>query len=441
MKILKIILFPMLLLLFFPAFLFAQGNDKPLIHAVKDNEYEKVLKLLARGENPNVKDFMGNSALVIAVNNGNEKIAEALIKKEADPSASYMRGMSVLMLAINKKLENTANLLIKHGADVTAKLSNGTDALMLAAEKNLISVAKNIIGKKHIDVNARNSEGLSPLSIAIKNRNMEMARFLYKNKAKTSNILEAVAVSDLDSVKGFLRLGASIETKGDDDMTPLLIAYSNEDYRIADFLIDEYRANINARNAYGLSPALIAAMKNNSELVIRAMQAHADLSVRDINGLNPLMFAIFAGNHSLVDKMLLYEPSAVNNIDKNFNTPLSIAVSLGDEKMVKRLTDDGAYLNSKNAKRALNVAIDSGNLVIAEFLIRKGARVNAKDLKGVSPMMVAINNADPAAVKFLIKKGAKINIRDKNGYTPLDYAKERGNVEIIALLTALSVSE
>jgi ankyrin repeat protein len=68
------------------------------------------------------------------------------------------------------------------------------------------------------------------------------------------------------------------------------------------------------------------------------------------------------------------------------------------------------------------------------FLISKGARVNARDADGVTPLMIASSKGYYDIVKILIKNKAKARIKDNKGLTALDYARNSGNLELIKFL-------
>jgi ankyrin repeat protein len=202
---------------------------------------------------------------------------------------------------------------------------------------------------------------------------------------------------------------------------------------MATFLLSK-GADINARDYYAMAPVLIAATANNGALLALCFNNKADVLVRDVNGLNSLMFLVFFENHALIDSMINYDDKSVNCIDNSGLTPLIIAISKDDKPTVEKLIAKGAYINSKHSRRPLNVSVELGNLNMAKLVLDKGARINAKDYMGNTPLVTAASMNNAEAVKFLVANGAKINVRDSAGLTPLDYAKKYSNKEIIAIL-------
>ena len=59
---------------------------------------------------------------------------------------------------------------------------------------------------------------------------------------------------------------------------------------------------------------------------------------------------------------------------------------------------------------------------VVEYLVEKGANINAKNRDGKTPLHVA--NYDAKISSYLIKNGADINAMDKLDCTPLFFNKQ-----------------
>jgi len=71
---------------------------------------------------------------------------------------------------------------------------------------------------------------------------------------------------------------------------------------------------------------------------------------------------------------------------------------------------------------------------IVELLIAGGADLNLQDASGQTALIFAVRNK-PQLVQLLIEHGAKTDIKDRADKTALDYAIEKGDENIIKLLT------
>lgn len=70
----------------------------------------------------------------------------------------------------------------------------------------------------------------------------------------------------------------------------------------------------------------------------------------------------------------------------------------------------------------------------AGALIRAGAKVNASDDEGVTPLSLACLNASAPMVEMLLKAGANPNMAQTSGETPLMVASLTGNAAVVKLL-------
>lgn len=75
-----------------------------------------------------------------------------------------------------------------------------------------------------------------------------------------------------------------------------------------------------------------------------------------------------------------------------------------------------------------------GNMKSVKFLLKKGADIECKDVRGCTPLYKAISEGThPEVVDFLLVNGANIEVKF-NGRTLLHMACERGNLKIVKSL-------
>ena len=82
----------------------------------------------------------------------------------------------------------------------------------------------------------------------------------------------------------------------------------------------------------------------------------------------------------------------------------------------------------------LHIVTARRDLTWMEFLIGKGANVNARDFKGVTPLVSASNMNFIEGVELLVKYGAKVDESNNSGETPLITAVHNRNVPLMKLL-------
>jgi len=115
------------------------------------------------------------------------------------------------------------------------------------------------------------------------------------------------------------------------------------------------------------------------------------------------------------------------------NERLINAAADGSISRVQSALADGANVNAKRSAgtTALHYASSRGYLEIVQLLVESGADVNVRGGDdNDTPLIWAVYNERNAVAKYLVDKGANINARDKSGRSALNYAYERGEMDI-----------
>ena len=113
----------------------------------------------------------------------------------------------------------------------------------------------------------------------------------------------------------------------------------------------------------------------------------------------------------------------INQRDGNGSTPI-IAARSGE--MIDYLIKKGADINAMdNFKMTLLAhAVVLGDADLSKTIIKKGAKTNTKHENGASLMHLAALSCDMNTIQLMMKQKLSINAQDKNGKTPMDYAFE-----------------
>jgi len=79
------------------------------------------------------------------------------------------------------------------------------------------------------------------------------------------------------------------------------------------------------------------------------------------------------------------------------------------------------------------LAAPAGGPELVKTLLDAGAKVNAMDVRNMTPLMLAVatDHADPRTVHMLLQRGADIGMQDKTGATAAAWAKKYNNAAIL----------
>jgi ankyrin repeat protein len=139
------------------------------------------------------------------------------------------------------------------------------------------------------------------------------------------------------------------------------------------------------------NPMLIVAIRDKSLKVADLLLANKaiDVNLSNKSGENPLMMASIEGELSLVETLVLKNKADVN----------------------------------KTGWTPLHYACTTGKLSVAEFLVAKGAKVNALSQSETTPLMMAVSSGNDQLIKFLLDNGADMRMRNHEGYSAIDVAE------------------
>jgi ankyrin repeat protein len=274
------------------------------------------------------------------------------------------------------------------------------------------------------DVNQADSRGLTPL-------------------------MYAAAVGSADGMKILIDKGANVNAKNAFDSTALM--WSVTDFAKVKLLV-EHGADVNAASKMGHTPFLLASMSAGTLPALKLLASKgANVKAADAQKMTALIGAANTDDNETI-KYLLDLGLDVNATDANGNTPLMNAASMGNLTAAKWLIAKGANVNAvtgdkasgevKNGPIALGdftpliLASTFGPAEVAKALLDAGAKVNVRDVRGMTPLMLSVStdHQDPALIKLLLERGADVNVKSKAGETAADWARKVGSPVGIAAL-------
>jgi len=272
-------------------------------------------------------------------------------------------------------------------------------------------------------VNTPDNHGATPLMYAAALGSTEAMKLLLDRGADPNarNAFGATALlwaaGDIEKVRLLLAKGAAVNAASNFGRTPLMIAaLHNRSYEIAKLLIDK-GADASACDKMNFCVLEAAAQGNDTGTVRLVLARGANAKAKDKTGTDALMAGAMNGNVE-VAKLLLAKGSDVNAVTiEVFATVKNGPLELG------RFTP-------------LLTALPYGPPEMVKLLMDAGASVNARDTRGMTPLMLAIatDRPDPQIIRLLMERGADASLRSKRGETAIDWANKFRNPQVFEAL-------
>jgi len=415
-----------------------QPDGSTAIHwAAQSDDLETADLLIGAGAQVSTANDYGITPLLLASQNGSAAMVERLLKAGAKPNAALPTGETALMTAARTGKPGAVQALLVHGADVNAKEPLlGQTALMWAAAQGHSEVVQLLV-EGGADVRAKSNPGsLRQPSIV--------------HTGGFTPLLFAARSGDIKSSRILLAAGANVNETAADGMTPLLMATIRGHLEYAEFLLDQ-KANPDIATA-GLTPLHRAAGEWNSLVTQRIGIATEDNNEWGVLGgmrgqvkldFIKLLLARGANPNARTTKN---PPRYGSGGGPRFGdsrtpliggTPFIFAAMAGDVPAMRLLLAAGA--NPKAATDDETTALilaagfgynpDGGRVTEAnaleavKLLVELGVDVNATNDMDSTALHGAASRGANSIIQFLVDKGADLEAKNARGWTAMTYAE------------------
>jgi ankyrin repeat protein len=237
------------------------------------DDVDAAQRLLRAGANVDAANELGATALWNASMNGSAAMVRVLLEAGADPNASLLAGESPVMTAARTGAADVLELLLRAGADPNAKGTRGQTALMWAASQ-MHADAVRVLLAHGADVHARSESWSQVMAVP---PHADPANQQSVPHGGNTALLFAARVGDLESAR----------------------------------LLIEGGSDLNAADAWGLTPAVLAAHSGFAELLDLLLDAGADPDLAGA-GFSALHLAILRRDERMASALLAHgaDPNA-----------------------------------------------------------------------------------------------------------------------------------
>lgn len=222
-------------------------NEKSFLSAAAANDVIAVNGFLAAGISPNVKDEgSGATALISAASHGNPEIVHALLQGGADVNAKDNAGYTAILRAIQNKYDEIADaLLARPSLDLDAQGLSGPTVLMSYVWRGQENTVKQLL-ERGANPNLSDEDGDTALHGAVQRGNVNILRMLLgaganpnaKNKLGGTALMWAGVYGHEEAARVLMENGADAALKDEDGMTASAWAAKNKRDDMARLLRD-----------------------------------------------------------------------------------------------------------------------------------------------------------------------------------------------------------
>ncbi len=174
----------------------ADGNSLLMDAAIEGND-KKVDALISVGADINYIDEYGDTPLAQAAFKGHTQI----VKRMLDLDAKAYSKNRALLLSAQKGHEKIMDLLIEKKADVNIYMEGYNTPLFQTIGQNRMGAFKRLLSAPGINLDQEVNEGIIPLLMAAYNGRLEMVKLLIENGArsdiKNKNVQTAIDLARL----------------------------------------------------------------------------------------------------------------------------------------------------------------------------------------------------------------------------------------------------
>lgn len=199
-------------------------------------------------------------------------------------------------------------------------------------------------------------------------------------------------------------------------------------------------AGVNTTGANGRSLLYLAIQRRHTDGIKFLLLRKADVNQRNNDGSTPLQIAVTSGQSKVV-KMLLERNAEIVKLPSG-ETMIHHVTRKGFEDIALSLMEKGVDVHKAygHDNTLLHIASARGMYRVVNMLIAKGANVNVENKDGITALHEASAKGHLAVVTTLINNKANIKALSRKKWTPLHHAARFGKKDVVLHLLSKGAS-
>ena len=384
-----------------------------------------IRKLLDHGANANHVEKTGETILMVATRSGNADAVRAILERKVDPNtAEPQLQLTALMLAAEAGYTDTVRVLLEYKANVSTRSKSG------AAPARKMPCA--------------GQTGCGSHGVGIVRGGLPEQGYRGPIPGDMTPLMFAAREGHIDAARLLLDAGSEVNAVDKNDITPLFIAISSNRIPMARFLI-ERGASIHAKDWYGRTPLFAAVEMRNVDLHYTTFEHMVTAEDRKVI----LDFIAFLLEKGVDPNIRIKEVPPLRSwmyllggslawVDFTGQTPFLLASLSGDVSTMRLLLKHKAdphiatfagttpLMAAAGVNWVVNQTYDEGQPTLLEAVKlchELGMDVNATNSMGLTALMGAANRGSDSIIEFLVSKGARLDAKDKEGRSAYNWAE------------------
>jgi ankyrin repeat protein len=396
--------------------------------AVQRDDLKVMALLLRAGADAKTPNRYGVTPLWLAAVNGSDNAIRQLLEAGVDPNVPFTDGETAVMTAARTGKADALQRLIDAGGKVNERTARGQTALMWAAAKDNAAAVQTLM-RAGADLKIRTSS-------AARGGGEGLAIFNSPAPSGFTALLFAVRAGAIGAVRALLDAGTDVNDTLSDGQSALVVAAANGHWQLADLLLDR-GANPNLAGAgwnalhqtvkgrrpnFGTAPGpqptgTLDSLDLIKKLIAKGIDLNAQMTkngMKDgqrnrLNRLGATAFLLAAKTADVeVMKVLAAAGADVRIASADGTTPLMVAAGLS----MFGVGEDGGSLPGHEDEQFEAV----------KLCVELGSDINAANRMGETALHGAAFRGVNASVEYLVAKGARLDARDSRGWTPFTFA-------------------